>query len=131
MSTKPVDKMTIKEFARYRVECAVRRGKLKKPESCEECGLPIPPERLHGHHADYSRPLDVQWLCYKCHFPKDAERMWPSGTKNANAGMTKDTLQRVRDMWRAGMTQVAIGKVVGVSSSTISRFVNGLSYACE
>lgn len=42
----------------------LRDGKLVKPDSCAECGSS---ERLHAHHCDYSKPLDVVWLCHDCH----------------------------------------------------------------
>jgi hypothetical protein len=38
---------------------ALRDGKLVKGP-CAVCGTT---EDIHGHHADYSRPLDVTWLC--------------------------------------------------------------------
>lgn len=44
------------------VSNALRDGKLAK-EPCLFCGE----ERVHGHHRDYGRPLDVIWLCAKCH----------------------------------------------------------------
>lgn len=43
---------------------AVRRGELVRPDSCSRCGEKCIPD---GHHADYGRPLDVEWLCRKCH----------------------------------------------------------------
>ena len=39
----------------------VYRGKLKRL-SCKECGKPA-----QMHHEDYSKPLEVTWLCRRCH----------------------------------------------------------------
>lgn len=55
---------SIKSRARYLLNAAVRSGKVEKPETCERCGAG---GKLHGHHWDYSRPLEVKWLCPPCH----------------------------------------------------------------
>lgn len=53
-----------KHAAHAKVQYAIKWGHLIKPKSCTRC-----PEthRLHAHHHDYSRPLDVTWLCPLCH----------------------------------------------------------------
>jgi hypothetical protein len=56
-----------KEAARKMVTFAIKGGYLIKPEECEDCGSPTPSLDLHGHHEDYSKPLDVEWLCRGCH----------------------------------------------------------------
>lgn len=55
----------IKKGASAIVGNAVRSGKLIKPSSCSECGKAN--KRIHGHHDDYAKPLNVTWLCAKCH----------------------------------------------------------------
>lgn len=56
-----------KAAARRAVARAVRSGFLVKPVKCENCGVAADGLDLHGHHEDYSKPLDVVWLCRGCH----------------------------------------------------------------
>jgi hypothetical protein len=49
--------------AHYAVSNAIRDGRLFK-QPCTICGGV---ENIHAHHRDYSKPLDVVWLCVKCH----------------------------------------------------------------
>lgn len=44
---------------------AEKRGLLKKPKTCSRC-LTITHD-LEKHHNDYSKPLEVEWLCTGCH----------------------------------------------------------------
>lgn len=57
----------VKRSARVAVRDAVHNGRVTKPESCEDCGGAFPKAKLHGHHEDYSKPLEVEWLCPECH----------------------------------------------------------------
>lgn len=57
-----------KRRARQLLNAALRRGEVAKPTSCEECGKEVADAGLlHAHHNDYQMPLEVQWLCSRCH----------------------------------------------------------------
>lgn len=49
--------------AHIAVNNALRDGRLQRGSSCEVCGQPA----TEAHHHDYTRPLDVWWLCASCH----------------------------------------------------------------
>lgn len=51
----------VKSRARWHVWLALKEGRLVR-QPCR-CGQP----KAEAHHADYRKPLDVVWLCLKCH----------------------------------------------------------------
>lgn len=55
----------VKYAAHVLVSNAVRDGRLVKADKCEQCETSE--TILHGHHDDYTKPLDVRWLCPSCH----------------------------------------------------------------
>lgn len=68
-----------KTHARNLLQSAVRHGKLLKSQFCQLC---LVPTRLEGHHEDYSKPLEVVWLCRFCHASiEGTSRLWrkPNG----------------------------------------------------
>ena len=57
--------------AKLAVRRAVARGRLARPEHCEQCGSGGP---IEAAHHDYSRRLDVRWLCRSCHRTWDRQQ---------------------------------------------------------
>jgi hypothetical protein len=53
-----------KRTTRHKLRYAVKRGLINKPKKCSDCKEE---KALQGHHPDYSKPLEVIWLCRKCH----------------------------------------------------------------
>lgn len=43
---------------------AIRSKKLIRPTACPKCGST---KNIQAHHEDYSKPLDIMWLCQLCH----------------------------------------------------------------
>jgi hypothetical protein len=57
-----------KQSAQAKAAAAIYRGVLVRGP-CSQCGAP----KTDAHHEDYSKPLDVVWLCRKCHRLRHAE----------------------------------------------------------
>lgn len=58
--------------AQNKLEKAIQRGQVTRTDTCEECGEAPPPFRdgrtaIQAHHDDYTKPLEVRWLCQPCH----------------------------------------------------------------
>lgn len=62
----------VKDSAKRTVRAALLAGYITRPALCENCnttGVPCRDGRatIHAHHEDYSKPLEVTWLCVLCH----------------------------------------------------------------
>lgn len=53
-----------KEKAHNITKNAIRSGRIIKPESCAICHKVC---KVQAHHEDYSKPLEIIWLCRSCH----------------------------------------------------------------
>lgn len=62
---KSTQKFMYKHLARMKVRDAVKYGRLIKPKRCSHCEKI---KKVEGHHEDYSKPLEVIWVCRQCHF---------------------------------------------------------------
>lgn len=60
-------------LARDQVKRAIQAGRLER-KPCEVCGTV---ERVQAHHDDYSKPLEVRWLCTSHH--REEHDGWPVG----------------------------------------------------
>jgi hypothetical protein len=79
------------QHAHQAVARAIASGRLVRPAFCGECGKP---PRAHwrpwiyAHHDDYSKPLDVRWLCSSCH------KLHHVSLRRASGTYTKPGLKR-------------------------------------
>lgn len=60
--TKSSNQDPLKVWARQATKSALKRGVLVR-QPCEVCG----DERSDGHHEDYTKPLEIRWLCRQHH----------------------------------------------------------------
>lgn len=58
------------ERAQRSLQRAAKNGVVDRPSACVRCGKDCKPD---GHHSDYSKPLEVEWLCHQCHMKTHAE----------------------------------------------------------
>jgi hypothetical protein len=59
-----VKKYHDKNLSRQKLQYAVRVGSLLRPKRCDQCKKI---GKIGAHHRDYKQPLDVMWLCPRCH----------------------------------------------------------------
>jgi hypothetical protein len=53
-----------RHYAIRLAQLARQQGKLIPSPTCQFCGEL---KTVDGHHEDYAKPLEVIWLCEKCH----------------------------------------------------------------
>ena len=63
--------------AHLRLHRAIECGAVVRPPVCSGCGKR---RMVDGHHSDYSKPLEVTWLCKECHgktWRKERKELFP------------------------------------------------------
>ena len=79
------DPAWFKKWARRQVQSAIRSGRLVRPDKCDYCGEGG--RKIHAHHEDYKKPMDVEWLCTRCH-----------GTRHCRAVQTTRAIMKIWDI---------------------------------
>lgn len=49
--------------AHGKVAIEIRAGRLVRPDTCQWCGAG---GKIIAHHEDYSKPIDIKWICMSC-----------------------------------------------------------------
>lgn len=114
-----------KHRARQNLRYAIKVGKVTRPDVCEKCqkGEGV----MHGHHHDYSKPLEVEWLCGKCHgtahaLPQVYRKL---GTAGRMKYSTEQVLAHLRTALIAYGSQRKAAKVLGLSETVLSDVLHG------
>jgi len=59
------------DAAQNLVENAIKQGVITRKMKCEECSstgtFKDGRSAIQAHHDDYNKPLEIRWLCQKCH----------------------------------------------------------------
>lgn len=87
LTTRPYDEKT---RARRILQAEVRAGRIVKGPCCE-CGTVVD---IDAHHSDYSKPLDIEWLCRLCH-AKRHRGQWRRGLQPSSGQYSDSVNDRV------------------------------------
>ena len=123
------EKNPTKHRAHKVVEAAINAGVLEKPDHCSGCGRPASETRISAHHYDYGKPLDVIWVCARCHRPLDANRRRLEGNKGY--GKSREVILVYDGHEICSFESIAdAAESVGRKPSSISQCLSGKSSTC-
>ncbi len=114
----------IKARAHYAVQNSIKKG-LIITKSCEICG-----NKAHAHHDDYSKQLEIRWLCNKHHkeWHLKNEPIIPNDInleiRRHNKPSENILIPQAKEMRTNGMKYKDICKELGYPHGTIYRWVN-------
>ena len=115
--------------AHWIVSNAIRYGKLTR-KSCEICGN----EKSHAHHNDYSKPLEIEWLCHKCHWQKHGwiakPKKWEGDGRTRERTDTKKhkLKNKAIKLRNKGLSYRQIGLKLRTDPSLVYKWINNTSY---
>lgn len=123
------EKQPSKYHAHKTVEAAIKAGVVEKPDCCFGCGRPSSESRVTAHHHDYSKPLEVVWVCSKCHRQLDANRREREGKNRFGKDRGVILVYDGHDVCSFdSITEAA--RSVGRKPNSISQCLSGKSKTC-
>lgn len=118
---------------RYLVKCALRDGRLIRPDYCSQCKKM---RSVVAHHDDYAKPLDVRWLCRQCHqnwhelngrglnyHLSDLDRLRSVNHTEPNVGEVDERYQRMIELSRLGKSLREISHEFKVSRERVRQII--------
>lgn len=121
-------KKNYKKNAQVAVKRAVDIGKLDKPDKCSNCDAG---GMIHGHHADYTKPLEVIWLCPTCHKQEHRQDTRKHTARNTAAKPIHRGMLNLSDIGnrmahiRGSKAQSEMASIAGVTPSAWSQWECG------
>lgn len=122
-------RIRVVELARRVVACAMTRGLLVRADTCETCGQA---GRIQAAHGDYSKPLEIRWLCKRCHNHWDQAE--PKSLGEVNEEEIEAVLATLRSVQTDHVYQCLYcprevrGNAIAVHQNACKRDNNGVPY---
>lgn len=104
-----------KANARSVARIAASEGRIER-QACRECG-----GKAEIHHADYSQPMLIDWLCRSCHLEhhkKEKAMTKPDGQK-------LDCFRLLAEMNKCGVNTAEVARRLGKAHSTVQKWKEG------
>jgi hypothetical protein len=118
---KVAKRLPVKRLAISRVQNAIQKGALVRPEFCENCGAKpgkniLGRSIIEGHHEDHSKALEVKWLCQPCH---KAITPQARGEHIGRLVLRERDIPRIRKYLAQGRTGYELASLFRVTKKTI------------
>lgn len=116
--------------SRFKVWRALQSGKLVRPDHCQRCNEVNKPtldgrSYLQAHHKDANKPLEVEWVCPRCHARLDPKK---HGVTHPRARLTESDVKKIIGLF-GHYTKIQIAEMFGVSEGAIKSIRTGESWA--
>lgn len=108
----------VRHSAHATVRSAIKNGILKRLP-CVVCGTN---KKVQAHHENYSRPLDVTWLCAPHHKKRHIEL---NPTNNARSTLTDAIATRIKRKLWSGHVPMRVAEEYGISAVSVRSILTG------
>lgn len=107
-----------KQRCRNFVKFCLQNNILTKPDLCERCQTK---PAAHGHHDDYMKPLEVKWLCVKCHMQLHGELYRSLNPKPQKP--IYNPIPSTYDIDTTALTTADAARVLGISRQRVLQLI--------